>query len=415
MQIEVKELEPCRLSVQYTADAGEILNKRGEILGHFKKAPVPGFRQGKATPQALQMHYRTQIDDAVKRSLAEDAFHNTLFEKKIKPHGAPRFNNVFLGDGKFTCEFDLHTKPEFELPEYSGLKIPKPHQEQTDVEVTERMLQELRVRVGNQTPYGEDDVVEPGDNVIMDYEGFLGDVRQENLCATGEMITVGNSNFSQFDDNVLGMRVGETREFDVLVPESGLPSVAGKTVRIKATLNVGSKVTPFPLDDTLAQRMGKATLDELREQVRGSAVASLQAKEKSTVTEAIAQQLVTSTTMEVPNWMALSEAQYLAHNSKIDWATMADEDRERYLDMGSKNVKLSLILDRIREVEPEAQLTDQETFDVIKRNLANTNITTDINEVIAQMNKTGYLQILFSRIRDEHTMDFIVKTVQFIE
>ena len=99
MQIEVTEVEPCKLSIQYTAEAGEILEKRGQIINAFKKAPVPGYRQGKVPLDAIRMHYRTQIEDSLKRSLAEDAYHNTLFEKKIRPHGAPRFNSLVLADG----------------------------------------------------------------------------------------------------------------------------------------------------------------------------------------------------------------------------------------------------------------------------------------------------------------------------
>src|SRR5580692_7837482 len=106
MEIEVKETEPCKLSVHYVTDAEAIFNKRAKIIEEFKKAPVPGFRPGKATIEAIRMHYRDQIEESLKRALAEDAYHNTLFEKKLKPHGAPRINNLLLANGKFTCDFD---------------------------------------------------------------------------------------------------------------------------------------------------------------------------------------------------------------------------------------------------------------------------------------------------------------------
>ncbi len=415
MQIEVNEIESCKLSIKYTADAAEILNKRGDILNHFKKAPVPGFRQGKASLDAIRVHYRTQIEESLKRALAEDAYHNTLFEKKIKPHGAPRFNAMLLADGKFTCEFDLHTKPEFDLPPYTDLVIPKPHQDEDETALAEKMMQDLRVRFGEIVPFSETDFVEKGDNVILDYEGSLDGEKVENLCANAEMLTVGNTNFAFFDDNILGMKTGETREFDLLVPEGALPSLSGKTVHLKVTLHTGSKTTPYPLDDTLAIRLGKKDFNELREFVKGTASSSLQAKVKGQLNEAVASLLVEGTTIDVPNWMSLSEAQYLAHNSKMDWATAADVDREKLLSLGEKNVKLSLILDRIRDEQPQAQLTDQEVFDVIKQNLAKTSVNRPIDEIMEQMNKSGYLQILFSRIRDEHTMDFVTKSVKFVE
>src|SRR6185369_11076288 len=140
MQIEITENEPCKLTVHYVADAAEILDKRGEILNHFKKAPVPGFRQGKASLGAIKFHYRTQIEDSLKRALAEDAYHNTLFEKKIMPHGPPRFNTLLLADGKFTCEFEWHNKPNFELAPYTNFQIPKTQESESEIVVSERIL-----------------------------------------------------------------------------------------------------------------------------------------------------------------------------------------------------------------------------------------------------------------------------------
>lgn len=415
MQIEVKELEPCRLSVHYVADAEEILNKRGEIINHFKKAPVPGFRPGKASVDAIRTHYRTQIEDSLKRALAEDAFHNTLFEKKIKPHGPPRFTSLLMADGKFTCEFDLHTKPEFQLGEFQNMEIPKPPEPQTVLEMTEKLLQELRNRFGEAVPYVETDFVQKGDNIIVDYEGFVDGQKVDNLCATGEMLTVGASNLPTFDDNVLGMSMGETREFDLVVPENGLPSLAGKTVQVKVTLTMGSKTTPCPLDDTLATKMGKKDYTELRELVTGTAQAAVQNKSKQLLNEAIANKLVSMHDFSVPPWMGLSEAQYLVNQAHMNWETLSDADKEQYLQMAEKNVKLSLVLDKIREIHPEAQLSDQEVFETLKNNLKKTKVTQNIDEVIQQMNKSGYLQILFSRIRDEYTMDFVNKTVKVIE
>src|SRR5574338_1714393 len=349
MQIDVKEIEPCKLSVTYVADAGDILNKRGEIMTHFKKAPVPGFREGKATMDAIRVHYKTQIEESLKRALAEDAYHNTLFEKKVKPHGPPRFNSLLMADGKFTCEFELYTKPNFELASFDGLEIPRPHATETEAEITEKLLQELRVRFGEAVPYTEDDFVQNGDNVIINYEGSVDGEVQQQLCAEGEMLTVGASKMSEFDNQLLGMKMGEEREFDLTSPEGSLPSLAGKILHLKVTLTMGSKNNPCPLDDTLAQKVGKSTLEELRLMAHGTVAATSQNKEKSLLNEAISNKLIELNNIDVPNWMSLSEAQYLAHNAKLDWVSMADVDKEQYLKFGARNVKLTLILDRIRE------------------------------------------------------------------
>lgn len=414
-QIEVKEIEHCKLSITYEADAAQILDKRAEVIAAFKKAPVPGSRPGRASVDAIKMHYRSQIEDAVKRALAEDAYHNTLFEKKLRPHGAPKFNTLLLADGKFTCQFDMFTKPDFELSAYTNLEIPKPHEPQNAIHLAEQMMQELRVRFGEVSPYVDGDFVEAGDNVIVDYLGTVDGEKVESISATGEMLTVGRSHISIFDDNLLGMSLGETREFDMTVPEGGLPSLSGKTIHFKVTLNMGSKTVPCALDDKLAEKLGKKDFSELKEFVHATAGAKIAHAFKISLNEAVSAKLVSDNVFAVPNWMTVSEAQYLAHNAKLDWNALPDVDKEKYIGLAEKNVRLALILDKIREVEPEAQLTDQEVFDIIKTNIAHTKVDKPVDDIIQEMNKSGYLQILFSRIRDEYALDYVVKKTRVIE
>lgn len=415
MQINVTELEPCKLSIHYEADAEEIFNKRGEVLQHFKKAPVPGFRPGKATVDAIKLHYRTQIEESLKRALAEDAYHNTLFEKKIKPHGPPRMNNAFLGDGKFTCDFELYSKPDFTLNDFKGITVPKPHESTTDVALAERMLQELRVKAGEVAPFNEGEFVQHGDNVILNYDATVDGSKIDALCGEGEMLTVGSSQLVEFDENLLGMAVGETREFNLVVPPTGLPSMTGKTIHFTVNLIMGSKSIPAPLDDSLAAKVGRKDFFELKEYALGAAQAKIQELFRNQVIETIVHHLVDNNKIDVPNWMSLSEAQYLAHNAKLDWSTLPDSDKEKYIELSTKNVKLALILDKIRETEPEAQLSDQEVFDMIKNNVAQNKAPADFDAAIKEMNRTGYLQILMSRIRDEYTLDFVVKSARIIE
>lgn len=415
MHIDINETEPCKLSVHCVIDAEGIMNKRGKVMEAFKKAPVPGFRPGKASADAIRIHYKDQIEEALKRALAEDAYHDTLFEKKLRPHGAPRFNSLMMEGGKFVCDFDLFIKPEFQLSEFKGMEVPKPVASQNADQVCEAMLQELRVKMGDVAPYTDADFVQHGDNVIVDYEGFVDGEKVDALGATGEMLTVGQSHLPAFDANLLGMQMGETREFDIVAPENGLPSLAGKMVHLKVTLNIGSKSTPAALDDELAKKLGKNTFIELREAVFAGAAAKAAYANQMQVNEVVARRLIADTAVPVPPWLALSEAQYLVHQAKLDWNTLTDVDKEKYLTVGEQNVKLSLILDKVRETEPEAQLTDQEVFEIIKRNLAQTKVQTPIDDVIKEMNRTGYLQILFARIKDEHTLDYVVKQAKVIE
>jgi trigger factor len=415
MEISVEELEPCKLLIHCKANFVEISDKRAAVLNEFKKAPVPGNRAGHASMDAIKMHYRKQIDESLKRALAEDSYHTALFEKKLRPHGAPKFTSLLLDGGSFTCEMEIYTKPDFELTPYQNMEIPKPQVSQNAEEIAAQLLQELRVRLGDVTPYNDDDFIQQGDNIIIDYEGLIDGEKAANLCATGEMVTIGNNHIPDFDSNLLGMKVGETREFDIHIPEGSLPSIAGKTVHFKTTLTTGAKTIPCPLNDELAVRMGKKDFNELQGQVHAAAVGRAENSYKMALHDAIANRLVADNTIDVPNWMSLSEARYLAHQSQLDWDTLADLDKEKFLDMATKNVKLSLVLDKIRESEVEAQLSDQEIFEIIRQNIVHTKIDRPMDEIIGEMQKSGYLAILMSRVRDEFSLDHVMKSVKVIE
>lgn len=414
MQIEVKEREPYILEVSYASGVQEVLDKKGEVLNAFKLAPIPGFRKGKAPLDVINRHYKKQVDDSLKKALLEDAFHNTLFEKKIRAHGAPKFNKADLIGNSFTCEFEMHSKPDFSLVNLEELEVVKPHFSESIPEITEKMLQEMRVRKGNNEPFSEKDRAALGDNVMLDYQGSCDGQTIDTLCAEGELLTLGRSAVKEFDESIVGMALGETKDFDIIVGDNSFPSVSGKKVHFTVTLTMGSKNIPAGLDDSLANSFGKANLAELRTAVAASATVQCANKQKELLHNAINNKLIASHSIDVPTWMSSSEAQYLAQQSKVNWEVLPKEDKEKLLKLASDNCKLALILEKVREDEPLANLSDQEVFEIVKANISKSNAK-DADEAIKKMQANGYLQILFSRIRDEHAMDFIAEKLKVIE
>lgn len=413
MEINVTETEYCKIDVVYEADLEQIEKKRNEVLPYFKNAPVRGFRQGKADIEVIKLFYKNQINESVKRALAEEAFHNTIFEKNIKPFGSPEFKNILLLSNKFTCEFSMHKKPEFELGTWKGLEIPRQKVSFTSSELTQKAMQDMRFRFGESVPFESDAFVETGNNVIIDYKAFNGDEELKNLEANGQLMTIGKSQLTGFDDNLLGMKVGDTREFTLRIPEGGLPSVVGKDVKFVVTLMMGSKVTPLPLTDELAKKAGKENLTELETFLSQKATAQVAEAERNALVNQITSQMLASTEIKIPYWLTLSEAQYLASNAKLEWDPLSDEDKVKFLAVADSNVKLALILDRIREIEPETQLADQEVLEIIKQNLALSHPNPD--DALKSMNQNGYLAILAARIKDEFVLDFVLKNSKVIE
>jgi FKBP-type peptidyl-prolyl cis-trans isomerase (trigger factor) len=211
------------------------------------------------------------------------------------------------------------------------------------------------------------------------------------------------------------MKVGETREFDLKVSENGLPSIAGKMVHFKVTLTMGAKITPAALDDELAKKLAKKDFSELRDFVSQTATSRLAEADKMALIQSVTNILIDKNKIDVPNWMVQSEAKYLANNSKVNWDEASELDKEKFIEMSEKNLKLTLILDKIREVDPEAQIADQEVFNIIKQNIAHSQTDKNPDDIIKEMTKNGYFQILFARIKDEFVLDFIMKNIKVID
>jgi len=415
MDIQITEKQKCDLSVKCIMGANEIASKEKEVMQMFQKAPVPGSRPGKANDAQLKQHYRQQVMEATKRALAEEAFHQTLFDKNLRPHGPPQFKSIVLLAGHFSCEFDLTTKPTFELANFKEMEVVKPHVSANENDEVQKTLQELREKYGEASPYSDTDKVETGDNVIVSFQGSIDGKDIDFLKGDNEILTVGQTGLKDFDLHLIGMSSGETKEFDFVAPAEGLASLAGKTVHFKVELLTGSKVVPMPLDDSLAKKLGKETLLELQEEVKNVCSAKIQQKQKEALSDAVSKKLCEIHELDVPEFMTKSEAKYLASAAKLNWDTLSDEDKTQYTKVATQNVKLSLILDLIRENEPEAQLSDEEVINSLKQQLAKTQDEKQAENTLQEMNKSGYLNILAARMKDTYLLDWLTNTIKISE
>jgi trigger factor len=422
--LEINEIEYCKINVQYEADNDTIAKKKAEVISKFKGQKVPGYRNGHATTEAIKHHYRKEINETLKQELAEEAVYTALSEKDLKPFGRPVFSYANLEESyivssngesalpKFRCEFSLHVQPTFELGIYKDFEIPKPAVNITTEELTQRMLQDLRMKYGQTNPFEEEDFVQMGDTVILDYKTTIDGNLVEELCNTGDILNVGRINIPGFSESMLGMKLGETREFDLNMPEDH-KVYANKTLHLEVKLTMGSKITPAALDDELAKNIGIETFDKLMDNVRSMASGRVKELEDNQLMDQISKRLIANHDFKIPSWVSVAEAQINARNNKLDWNNISDEEKEKYIDMSDKSIKLSLILQKVRDLEPDAQLTDEEIYNIAKQNLSR--FSPEPDKIIEEMFKNGHLAILFNRIKDENTIKFIEKNCKMVE
>ena len=76
-----------------------------------------------------------------------------------------------------------------------------------------------------------------GDTVVIDFTGYLNGEAFEGGTATGFPLTLGSGQFVPgFEDQVIGMKVGETKDINITFPEQYVENLAGKDVVFKVTV-----------------------------------------------------------------------------------------------------------------------------------------------------------------------------------
>lgn len=416
MQIEINEKEYCKLAIKYQGSEDVVRITRNKIVEEMMKSyDVSGFRKGKATAEAIKFSYPKEVEENLKTALAKQAFSDVMVEKNLKPFGYPQFTSTFLFDDMFKCEFDLHIQPNFELKEYKGFDLPKYHPPMTSDELAQKLLQEVRVQHGETLPFSETDRVADGDQIILTCHALLNEQELSELSFSGTMLQVGRINIPGFSDQLLGMQLDEEKQFNLKLPDDFYKSeYAAQTVSFTVKLMMGSKVVPANLDDELAKKCGMESFDQLTQQAHTLASNRVQEWEANHLNDQIARRLLENhQELQVPAWISAPEAKIMAENAKQTWDQISDNEKNTWIKNAEQAIKISLILGKIQEEMPEAQLTQEELLELTKIHLQRAGA--DPDKTMEKLYKNGQLTSFFARVREEYALNAIVKNCNIIE
>lgn len=412
MQIQVQEREPCKIQVTYLADPAKVLTVRNEVIDNLvkdtAKIVVPGYRKGKAPLTAIKMRYHKNIEEQTRQKLLVTAEEEILFETKLKTLFSTQILNVNLQDAKFDCEFLFFKKPSVELKDYKGLKIPKPHLPKTHAELTEQMLQELRVKYGEVLPFTETDVVEMNDKITMDVACTAEGKSIVELNKEGVFYTVGQGFYHEFDENILGMTVGSERTFEVLW-DSQTKDKATFVVKV----HMGVKMLPAPLDDSFAQKLGLENFEQFRLEVESAANKKIKDYENNAIHSQIISQLMATHQIDIPSWLISLDAQQLAIQNGLKWNEIKEESQKELEIKACDRLKLTLIMDAIREIEPETQFSNNEMFNVIRARAAQQG--KDPDKFVVELQKSGRIIGIIAALQQEATLEWLGKNSILLE
>ncbi len=233
---------------------------------------IPGFRKGKAPRAVIEGMYGAEVfyEDAID-ALAPDAFEAGIKESELKMVGAPSISDVKVTDDK-TVEytFAVTLYPEVTLGQYKGLEAAKEEPVVADEKVDEE-INAVRKRNARMLSV-EDRAAAMGDTANIDFDGYLNGEQFDGGKADAYELELGSGSFVPgFEEQVVGMNVGEEKDINITFPENYVEDLAGKDVVFKVKLNSITTAELPELDDEFAKDVSEFdTLEEYKADIRAN-------------------------------------------------------------------------------------------------------------------------------------------------
>lgn len=223
----------------------------------FKKknaqVTIDGFRKGKAPKDVFIKNYgkETLYVEAIDVALPK-AYKKVLDDNKLVPACEPKVEVKGMDDDHIEFEFVIIIKPEVKLAKYKGLGVKKEKAKVTKEEIAHE-LEHMRGHLA-EIVIKEKGKVESGDIAIIDFEGFVDGVAFDGGKGEDYSLEIGSNTFIPgFEDGVIGMKKGETKDVKVKFPEDYVADLKGKEAVFKVTVKeIKTRVLPEVNEDFFA-------------------------------------------------------------------------------------------------------------------------------------------------------------------
>ncbi len=404
----------CKRSLEIEIPLEEVERARERVTNSIKqRVRLPGFRPGKAPINLIQSRFDSEIRSEVLEVLLPQAFRDKVQEQGLSVVGTPDVSDLKFEPGqpiRFKADFEI--APEIELGTYRGIPVKYEEPTVTDEELEKRLesMREAKADYVNLDPRP----VEDGDYVLVNLKSVSG--LAENIDQEIQIQVGGAETLPAFNEGLIGLAPDESKEVEVTYPaDYGQETLAGKTVRFELTPKTIRKKELPPLDDEFAKDLGDyQNLEELREAVRRSMLNEKQYVRQQEAKEELIDKLVESHQFPVPEAyidrqienQIRAQLQNLAgqgidpNTIKLDWQKVKENQRDKAL----RNVRASLLLEKIAEREGIAALKDE-----VDRELQR--IARQEREAVAvtraRLDKDGTLGRIGAHIQTEKTLQFL--------
>ena len=378
MKHTTKAAEKSTVKITMKFDAEEWKKAQNDAYLKTKgKFAINGFRKGKAPKSVIEHVYGKGVfyEDALNLLFSEN--YGTILdknEKKFTVVGEPDVSVEDLSDDGVSLVAIVPVKPEVKISAYKGMKIKEfaynVKDEEVDAEIT-RLLD----RNARKVPV-EDRAAQNGDVANIDFVGTVDGVKFDGGEAQGFDLTLGSGQFIPgFEDQVVGMNIGETKDVNVQFPENyQAENLKGKPAVFSVKLNsLQGKELPELNDAFIKDATGSETVEAYKAKTKERLQKNADRKATDDTENSILEAIAANAEAEIPQAMIETEINSLVQKFEyqlmyqglklqdyLDFLKVSLADfRKNYEEQAKKNVLNQLVISQLIKDE-NIQATEEE-------------------------------------------------------
>jgi trigger factor len=429
--VDVQDSGPCKKHLKVTIPRTVLDNRFEDKYKELVKgetSTVPGFRPGKAPRRLIERRFHKEVSNEVKAEVLLASLEQLGEDLNLAVLAPPNLDPLKVElpqEGPLVYEFDVEVRPEFDLPNYRGLKINRPVKEITDLEV-QREERRFLSRYGQVVPKPEgnaqegdvlvsDVIVRDGNRVINSFS--------ENTVRIDQRLAFKDGVAEHFAEQVQGANPGDTRVVDItLTSNVADPNLRDRSVQAFYQIKEIKAIRPPDLTPEFLQGFGVHTPEQLQELVRVLLQRRLAHAQRQASRAQVIEQLLGTTQLPLPQDLVRRQARKAMARRIMEMRSdgISEEEirgQQRVMERDIINstalaLRESFVLQKIAEQE-KLEVSEEDIDDEIER-LAD-QAGESPRRVRARLEKEELLEALGAELLERKALDLILESAEYTD
>jgi len=421
MEVKVDDVAACKKKLSITIPREEIQAKLNERFTELEReAQVPGFRPGRAPRRLVEKRFHEAVSDEVRVKLVAESFEKAVKDQNLEVIGEPEVDADAIDmpdDGPMTFSIELEVRPQFELPDYTGIPLAVERPTVKDEDVA-RALERLRESHGTLEPVPEGGEAKANDIVTGDLVIQAGDIMvvdRPNIRMPVAAIAIEGIRLENLPELLTGAKVGDTRAAKITIPAGAeREEVRGREAEVRLKVRSIAQVV-LPDNLTLLKEADYEDMDSLKGALRRQLESQTDAAHTRAQEEAVHNWLLEKVPFDLPADLATGHANRLLQRQVADlqYRGIPVEAIEKHLgeiqdastERAARELKLTFILSAIAKKE-KIEATDAEVDARVRYIAAQYGRRED--RLREEMKAAGTLDVLRGQILEDKVVRMLI-------